>query len=345
MSIFDMLFGKKPSPYELNPSDPDYDYYAGLRASEETAQGMLHAVNGSNTMPPLIVPDVEEEKTKVQAVDNVPKTLSEPPVDAEDAAYSSWSKDKEQSDAKENIPTAGKPTIPTQPNIPNRPKIEPLAPAKGNSPKVKYYEGGLSDKGKPYGSEFGKKPYTWPPIAPKIPEKEVFAFLVENSSDTLAQKESIINIISQTVESKKDAIFLFVKVGNDKTPFSPMDYKAVKEKDIISSLITKSETDELPNLASALFYLVNNLNVFAADSFSFAKTKYKLGTCSIVCIGTGACIQNENSSEIISSCISKLQKISKLKAFKYFCIKDSDAIRVSALGFPVIGHMVSNFYE
>lgn len=339
-----MLFGKKPSPYQLDPSDPDYDYYAGLRASEETAQRMLDVVKGSKDMPPLIVPAVSEEKNRSKAVDNVPQTLSEPPIDAEDAAYSSWAKDKEQGDAKANIPAAGKPTIPAQPNIPTRPKIEPLAPANGNSTKVKYYDEEFSAKGKPYGSEFGKKPHTWPPLAPKIPEKDVFAFLVENSSDTLTQKESIINIISQTVERKKDAIFLFVKVGNDKTPFLPMDYKTVMEKDIISSLITKSETDELPNLASALFYLVNNLNVFAADTFSFGKTKYKLGTCSIVCIGTGACTQNESSDEIISSCISKLQNISKLKAFKYFCIKDSDAIRVSALGFPVIGHIIADFY-
>lgn len=345
MSILDKFFGKKPSPYEPNPSNPDYDYYAGLRASDETAQEMLNAVNVTGAMPPLVVPDTKEAEPAPKTADGVPNTFSEPPSDAEDAAYATWAQDKDKNAPKENPIANGKPIIPEQPKIPNRPEIVPLAPAKDGRRKVNTYDGKLGYKDGVPGSEFVKKPFYWQPVVPKITEKDVLAFVVENSSDTLKQKERIIDIISQMVEKKKDAIFLFVKVGNGQTPFSPMDYESVKKKDVFSSLIAESEENELPNLASALFYLVNNLKVFSSDTFSFAKAKYKLGNCSIVCIGTGACVQNEDTLKIVSSCITNLKNISKLKAFKYFCLKDSDAIRVSALGFPVIGHILSDFYE
>ncbi len=343
MSFFDMLFGKKPSPYDIRPSDSDYDYYSKLKASGKTADDMLKSVNGG--MPPLVIPDAKENTPPPASQDNVPKSFSEPPVDAEDIAYSSWTQDNDEDVSKANHPVSGKPNIPPRPKVPNGPDVPPLTPVKGSLPNGARYDDGFGYKGRPSAPTFGTKPYYWKPAVPKFQQKDVFAFLVENSTETLKQKENITNIISQAVENKKDAIFLFVKVGNGQTPFIPMDYTSVKEKNIISSLLTASEENEAPNLASALFYLVNNLNVFAADTFSFGKVKYKLGNCSVVCIGTGACTQSEDSIKIISSCISKLQNMSKLKAFKYFCIKDSDAIRVSALGFPVIGHIISDFYE
>ena len=344
MSIFDMLFSKKPSPYELDPSHPDYDYYAGLRASDETAQRMLDVTNATGNMSPLIASEQQKAAPASKAKVDVPKKFSEPPLDAEDAAYSSWAEANGKDVPGVNVPHVGKPNIPVRPNIPAKPNVTPLTPVKGGMPKRGDLGSDLGSNGRTYGDDFGVKPF-FQPFQPKIPERDVFAFVVENSNDTFKQKEKIINIISQTVEKKKDAIFLFVRAGNEQTAFSPMDYNSVKVKNIISSLITTSNDNKAPNLASALFYIVNNLNIFSADTFSFGKTKYKLGNCSIVCIGTGACIQTEDSSQITSSCISKLQNMSKLKAFKYFCIKDSDAIRVSAMGFPVIGHIISDFYE
>jgi len=337
MSIFDMLFGKKTLPDGLKPLD--YDYYASLKANNETAKNMLSAVNKSGDMPPLFSSDTVSSKPAVQSQNSPTEISREPIIDSETAAYSSW--------AEANGKDLPKPTvIPVQPNLPPRPNVTPIQPVKENVQKTGYhYDSDFGYIGAHARNKFGTKPHTWEPIAPKIPEKDVFAFIVENSKDTFNQKQRIIDIVSQIVESKKDAIFLFVKVGTDQTPFSPMDYNSVKEKNIVSSLISESQENTLPNLASALFYLVNNLNVFSSDTFTFSKKKYKLGNCSIVCIGTGSCIQNEDSLRIVSSCISKLQKISKLKTFKYFCIADSDAINVSALGFPVIGHIISDFYE
>lgn len=332
-----MLFGKKPSPYEP-------DQYMGDKSHPSSkAQEKPSSTSKSCGMPPF-VKDGEVTEATSQAEDSVPKSLRELPVDAEHEAFLSW----KQSNGKEQDKDVTHPSVKT--NVPSQPGENVLQSApqgrsvQGNGQNGSFYDYQLGPKGKTHGNGTAAKPYVWKPIAPKIPERDVIAFMVENSNDTFEHKESIVNIVSQTVEKKKDAIFLFVKVGNEQTPFTPMDYKAVKEGNVISSLITKSEDNELPNLASALFYLVNNLNVFASDTFSFDKLNYKLGSCSIVCIGTGSCIQNDNSTEIISSCISRLQKISKLKTFKYFCIKDTDAIRVSALGFPVIGHIISDFY-
>ena len=335
MSIFDFIFGKKPSRYDIDPSDPDYEYYTGIRATGETAQEMLDAVSDHGDMPPFIPEKVTEELPKSQTDGQIPQTLGEPPADAEDTAYESWAKDKVSTSAQTNPTKCGKTVVPPSPNIPAKPNVEPITTGKVVYPK-----------GSPFGSDFGKRSSPWRSSIPVIPEKDVYAFIVENSSDTLTQREKIINIISQTVEKNKDAIFIFVRVGNNQTPYLPMDYKSVKDKDIVCTLISEEiNEDTTPNLVSALFYLANNLKVFDADTFSFGKTKYKLGNCSIVCIGTGACMQNEDSNRIISSCIYKLQNISKLKTFKYFCIKDTDSIKVATLGFPVIGHIIPDFYE
>lgn len=327
MSIFDNIFGKKPLPYEPDQTGPEHKSHTSTNPYVEKPKTVVPHSN----MPPLVINKATE--VEPQTVDNVPTILTPPANDAEDAPFADWEREMERLNPSGDKPASSKPgTI--KPGNSIRPSTEPLTPSKGGSLKPKRF-----------GSDFDSKPYIWPTIVPKIPEKEVFAFVVENSNATLEQKEGIINIISQIVERKKEAIFLFVRVGNNQRPFLPMDYNSVKTKNIISSLITESETDELPNLASALFYLLNNLNVFAKDTFCFKETKYKLGTCSIVCIGTGECLIGEDSPGIIASCIAKLQSISKLKAFKYFCINDSDAIRVASLGFPVIGHIISDFYE
>lgn len=333
-----MLFGKKPLPYEPEHFDAN-NHHNDVKTVDKTG---LHSHKPACDMPPLVVQDT---KSLSQENDNVSRTLSAPSVKAENTTHTPLEQPNNRDIASGGKPTIVEGNVPIKPNTPDMSSIPSIPHMKGNVPKGGCYDIEFNPKDRPRSNEFGTKPYVWKPAAPKISERDVVAFVVENSNDTLEQKESIVNIISQTVERKKDAIFLFIKVGNEQTPFSPMDYSTVKEKNIIPALIVKSEGNELPNLASALFYLVNNLNVFAADTFSFHNTNYKLKNCSIVCIGTGACIQNDSSAEIVSSCISKLQKISKLKAFKYFCIKDSDAIRVSALGFPVIGHIVSNFYE
>lgn len=228
MSILDKLFSKKSSPYDLNPSDPDYDYYAGLRTSDEMAQKMLNVGSTPNNMPPLVVSDTKQDSAAPQVPQSVPNTFSGPPVDAEDAAYATWAQDKAKDSPKETTSVDGKPKIPEQPKIPNRPEITPLTPAKTTGTK----DGKLGYKDGVPGSEFVNKPFYWQPVVPKIVEKEVLAFVVENSSDTLKQKEKIIHIISQMVEKKKDSIFLFVKVGNGQTPFSPMDYESVKKNDI-----------------------------------------------------------------------------------------------------------------
>lgn len=341
MSILDALFGKKRLNNSYYPSDYHYHYDEERKKSEAHSPTFEDKTQPSS-MKPLTQTSQVSSNSKAHGISNPNLDM---PCDPEDTAFKAWKNDQAACQPNGMKPLVDKANIPAIPNIPTRPNIEQFAPEKPGLPKTPSPLGGAGGKTAPYDVEFGKRPRSWQTFTPRIPEKEVFAFVLENSTETLKHKERIINIITQTVEKKKDAIFLFVKVGSDKKPFIPMDYTTVIEKNIISSLITESTDIEVPNLASALFYLVNNLNVFSSNTFSFGKVKYKLGNCSIVCIGTGACVQSEESLKIISSCISKLQNVSKLKAFKYFCIKDSDAIRVSALGFPVIGHIISDFYE
>lgn len=271
----------------------------------------------TSTMQPLIK-ESSAEVADTMATNRTQESFNLTPIDPESKPYDNWVRDNRVGQS-------------------NDPVVIQSPKTKGD--KI------VTTPANPLGSEFGLRHYSCQPLAPRIPEKEVFAFVVENSKETLKYKKNITNIISQTLERKKDAIFIFVRVGNEQKPFNPMNYIAIKENGVVDSLIYESEDDELPNLASALFYLCNNLNVFASGNFSFNRTKYTLGNCSIVCIGTGECVENKDSSKIISSCIAKLKNMSKLKTFKYFCIKDFDAIKVSSLGFPVIGHIISDYYE
>ena len=185
----------------------------------------------------------------------------------------------------------------------------------------------------------------WPKYTRPLPSKDVFAFVVENSNDVAKYKDLIVSILNNIVKNKTNAIFVFVRVGNGKKSFVPMDYNELTEQKIISSLFSENEPVEQVNLAPALYYIRNIIKVFNDNEFSFKNQKYKLNSFSVICVGSSSFIDSEYVRKTVTTCIKEITEMPKLKTFKYFCLKDSDSIKLASLGFPVIGHIVSNFYS
>lgn len=185
---------------------------------------------------------------------------------------------------------------------------------------------------------------TSPPIQRTHP-KEVIAFVVENSADVLTYKDEVLKIIKNIVDSKKASLFLFLRIGNGGKFFELMDYDDVTKGNIVSNLLSENASNVKTGLTSALFHIKGTLKKSLLPKFTFKKLLYNVSTFSIICIGSGAVEGEEFAKKAIASCIEDLKEFTVLKGIKYFCIKDRDAIKVAALGFPVIGHIIPNFYE
>lgn len=348
------LFSKKTA-------QPVYDdeYYDGLQPSEEDFKAMLAAGRKPRT------PDTLKKSGDAQKITTDPDVVTIPvadilgPIDSEDAAYKSWAADQEGSQ-KPNTSFEKKGNTESDCSMPklDLPKVEPYGPIPprpvAQPIKVEPY-GAVSGnpRGKiiyPKSTYPGSSPFTtekkWTPYKPLT--KDVIAFVIENSSEVLKCKDEVLNIINKILEGKKTAIFLFIKVGNGQTSYdsyNPMDYNDVTKQGILSCLLNASDPYEQVLLAPALYRVRNMFKVFSGKDFTFKKTKYKLDNCSIICFGSDTFISGGTVKKAITTCITDLKKLPKLKTFKYFCVKDSDTIKVASMGFPVIGHIVSNFYE
>lgn len=338
MSLFKNLFGKRRIPDDSY----DYRYYERLRASGKSAQAMLeagahHAQHDEQNTHNFQTNKLENNPT----ASAIPPLVLEP-IDCEDESFREWSESQNAQVATDNSANSEN-TIVTQGNevktIPERPQVSGMP--KLERPEIKPF-GNIVNPQKtlePVGTT------KWPSIKPVIPKKDVIAFVVENSSETLLIKDSIEKLIKKIADSKKDSIFLFIKTGNAQKSYAYLNYDDVIKQDIISSLITSSEYQENVNLAAALFYLKNTFKFFASGTFTFKNEKYRLNNCSILCIGSSSFSTENDVADISIQCIKELRQIPELKNFKYFCVKDSDCIKVASLGFPVVGHIISDFYQ
>lgn len=175
--------------------------------------------------------------------------------------------------------------------------------------------------------------------------KDVITLVVENSKDVLNCKNEVLAILNNIVKSRSSAAFLIVKVGSNSKNYPIKSYEEIIKEDIISYILSENENNEEINWAPSLFYVRNMLESLVIGTFTLNNIKYKLNSCSIICIGSGSFIDDKIPQNIITSCIMRLKSLPKLKSFKFFCTKDSDAIKVASLGFPVIGHIISNYYK
>ena len=71
------------------------------------------------------------------------------------------------------------------------------------------------------------------------------------------------------------------------------------------------------------------------------RIEYRISEMNAVFIGTGAHTDLDKARKALNSLLAT----NSIKSIKYFCVKDTDTINAALLGFPLIGHIESNFYK
>ena len=188
-------------------------------------------------------------------------------------------------------------------------------------------------------------PVNAPYKAPPIQQKEVIAFIVENSDEVFKYKNDVLRILNNIIESKKSALFLFVRIGNCGEFYELMEHSDVTYYDFTADLLTDSNSKEKVSLTEAMFHVKSVFKKQLLPNFTFKNVPYNLSSCSVICIGSSITEQDNFEKKVTMSCIDDFKELKKLKGIKYFCVKDSDAVYAASLGFPTIGHIISNYYE
>lgn len=177
----------------------------------------------------------------------------------------------------------------------------------------------------------------------KKEKKDIIIFAVENSSKTDSYKDEIKKLIQKIVESNKENFFVMLKIGNGKKFYEPLDYECFNVSDILNDLFSPSE----PVFADYLEVLDYIEYLYTQFTFKFENKdkKYEIQNISIVFFGSGKNTLQGESLRQAKNVIRRLKIRTKIKTFKYFCMEDRGTLEVAKLGFPVIGHISTNFYN
>ena len=176
-------------------------------------------------------------------------------------------------------------------------------------------------------------------------KKNIIIFAIENSSMTKEHKNQILKIVEKITKENQQALFMFLRIGNDKKYFDILDYASFEKNKIIENLITSEEKeDENVDYTDVLNH-INEFLVSTVINIDYKDRRYETSNNSIIFIGTGKCQQTEHAKIYGLSLITKICSKVKVKTLKYFCMEDYQTIDVAALGFPIVGHIVTDFYK
>ena len=194
----------------------------------------------------------------------------------------------------------------------------------------------------------GEKPEPWYKVytpKPLYEKRSVIILVVECSEDTVAYKNEITRLINKIVQDNKDEFFMFIRFGNATKYSELVKGDTLKDKDVILPLLT---IDPKAESKFDIYATLTHINSFIKDYLTLYKTfdvdlkQYMLEEARIIFIGTAKTDESKHNPHILLRTITKTKKV---KAVKYFCLKDLHTIKAAALGFPVIGHIESNFYK
>lgn len=176
-------------------------------------------------------------------------------------------------------------------------------------------------------------------------KKDVIIFVIENTAMVNEYKNEILNLINKIVEGNKQSLFLFLRIGNSKKYFELMDYEVFTEESILKSLFTedginKTEVDYIGVLEHIHAFMLSCI-----CSFKYKEIEYDLQSNNIIFVGAAECEYEESSKKEVFRLIKRIITRPKVKTVKYFCMEDNQTINAAALGFPVIGHIVTDFYK
>lgn len=233
------------------------------------------------------------------------------------------------------------PAFPENHIVPSAPYQAPVTPSKiGDKPDA--YKG-PAEPLRP-----GEKPKPWYKVytpKPLYEKRSSIIIVVEASEETASYKAEITRLINKIVTDNTDEFFMFIRFGNATKHSELIKGDTLKGKDIVSPLLT---IDEKAETKFDIYSTLTHINNFVKDYVTLYKTfdvdfkQYMLEEVRIIFIGTARTDECKHNPRILLRTITKTKKV---KAVKYFCLKDIHTIKAAALGFPVIGHIESNFYK
>lgn len=176
-------------------------------------------------------------------------------------------------------------------------------------------------------------------------KKDVIIFVVENTFMVNEYKNEILRLINKIVEDNKECFFLFLRTGNHKQYFEVSDYQSIMKDNLLENLLISAEEDCAVDYLDVLKHIDSFLSTCIMGIFEYNHKKYDIQNNSIIFMGTGDCHHEEYSKKESMRLIKRINSRIKVKTIKYFCMEDSQTLKAATLGFPVIGHIVTDFYK
>lgn len=176
----------------------------------------------------------------------------------------------------------------------------------------------------------------------------VIILAVENTAKIHAYKEEVLKLINRIVEDNKSELFLFLRVGNENKYFDVLSTNDLETEKLPDCLLFSDDScSDNVKLADALTHISDFVNDYL-NKFKYISLKgknYIADSVRVIFIGTGLTDEDALNTIRASEALNVLRATKNVKAIKYFCINDKDAINAALVGFPIIGHIESNFYK
>ena len=191
--------------------------------------------------------------------------------------------------------------------------------------------------------------HPWPFKAkvPSYEKRNLIILAVENTSKVNLYRNVVLKLVSKIISDNKQDLFLILKLSNQNKYFDLLSTEDLKNANLPECLLSVDNASCQVKLADALTHIYNFskplLKSFATISYN--NLIYEINDIRIIFIGTGSKDANTNDEKEASEILHKLCESKEVKTIKYFCINDEDAIGAASIGFPIIGHIESNFYK
>lgn len=180
---------------------------------------------------------------------------------------------------------------------------------------------------------------------PLYEKRPVIILAVENTAKVCDYQPGVLRVMKKVIEDNKNALFLFLRYGNNSKNYEVLDFERLKSENLPECLLdTTSLISEEVNLVAPLNHISEFIKSFEGffNRLKYDNTSYLVEDIRIIFIGTGS---NTSSPAEANILLKELRANKMVKAIKYFCIKDENAVQIAANGFPVIGHIEPNFYK
>jgi hypothetical protein len=188
-------------------------------------------------------------------------------------------------------------------------------------------------------------PYTTYTPKPLYEKRSVIILVVESSPETLEYQTEFARLIGKIVADNSNTFFKLIRYGNSPYISKLTLGEKLQPAELVTTLLTSNHNAEtcfdIYNILISIETFVKNYITFG-KTFEFNLKPYMLEDARIVFIGTGKVSDYGDNYRAV---LKNLCENAKIKTVKYFCPKDEHTIKAAAIGFPIIGHIESNFYK